>query len=269
MVHEPASIAGQNDAQSIAKYVDYSAAVCIPIIVCFAALRTYGKILILKKTWDDLVCMLSLVTTLTYIALGLALVHAGDALGRHFENQSIEEKQRRLSSGYQAIYGPFVWLVKLTIFILYIEIFGSIRWLRLSAFIGALFTGMVYLGSMIVFLVFCSPFVVEWTSQRCHRAAPFLASVGVVNFVSDLFLIVLPLPAVWNLQLPRKKKVAISVIFMTGTVSVSSQPSCWSSRLTGSRALVASALGFYYRYRLYLKNGGDVTYSTIPTIVMA
>jgi len=39
---------------------------------------------------------------------------------------------------------------------------------------------------------------------------------GIFNVVSDFYLLVVPLPAVWGLQLPRKKRVEILAIFGTG-----------------------------------------------------
>ena len=45
-----------------------------------------------------------------------------------------------------------------------------------------------------------------------------MVGLGVVSVLSDLYLIILPLPAVWNLQLPLRRKLAVSAMFFTGTV---------------------------------------------------
>ena len=39
---------------------------------------------------------------------------------------------------------------------------------------------------------------------------------GAVGVVTDFFIFCLPLPVLWQLQLPPKKKVGVSAIFMTG-----------------------------------------------------
>jgi len=41
---------------------------------------------------------------------------------------------------------------------------------------------------------------------------------GVVNVVSDFYLLVVPLPAVWGLKLPLKKRFGILAIFGTGSL---------------------------------------------------
>ena len=134
----------------------------------------------------------------------------------------------RLSMLHQAIYGPLIWLVNLSLSLLYIEMFGRLKWLRIGAYTGVLISGIFYFSSVAIFLASCSPrtgqsqkeFLLAWSSPQCHRIAPFLVSIGAVNIASDLYLIILPLPAVWQLQMPKRKKVGISVVFLTGTMYI-------------------------------------------------
>ncbi len=39
---------------------------------------------------------------------------------------------------------------------------------------------------------------------------------GAVNVASDLYIFYLPIPVVWNLQLPLKKKLGVLATFTTG-----------------------------------------------------
>lgn len=39
---------------------------------------------------------------------------------------------------------------------------------------------------------------------------------GTINLLSDFYLLVVPIPAVLALQLPKKKKIGVIAIFMTG-----------------------------------------------------
>jgi hypothetical protein len=43
---------------------------------------------------------------------------------------------------------------------------------------------------------------------------------GSVNLFTDLFLLVLPLPAVYELNLPRGRKAGVMAIFLTGSMYV-------------------------------------------------
>ena len=215
--------------KSKACLVYYSATVCIPIILSFSGLRCYGKFYILKKTWDDLICLIGVVLGLTYIALGIALVRSRNAFGIHqWELTSFDTTSRllRLSLVQNAVYGPLIWLIKLSVFFLYIEIFGRLRWIKIGAYLGATLSGLYYFGWFITFLVWCTPretrspkdYVHAWGSSRCTWMGPLLFITGAVNIVSDVYMMFLPLPAIWKLQLPKKKKIGISIVFLTGAM---------------------------------------------------
>ena len=43
---------------------------------------------------------------------------------------------------------------------------------------------------------------------------------GIFNVVSDFYLLILPIPVVWQLQMPSKRKIGVCAIFMTGILYV-------------------------------------------------
>ena len=86
-------------------------------------------------------------------------------------------------------------------------------------------TGLFYNASMIAYLVVCAPtdgqsqfaYISALASPRCTQTRRPLAVIqGAVNVISDLYLIILPLPAVWSLQISFRRKISISAIFLTG-----------------------------------------------------
>ncbi|KAL9636436.1 MAG: hypothetical protein Q9164_002821 [Protoblastenia rupestris] len=93
---------------------------------------------------------------------------------------------------------------------------------------GMVITGLFYLASMIAFVVMCAPkdghsqssYLRALALPQCARARESQIGVGVVNVVSDLYLILLPLPAVWGLQMPFRKKLGVSSMFLTGSIAV-------------------------------------------------
>lgn len=137
----------------------------------------------------------------------------------------------QLGTIIQAVYGPCIWLIKLALFVLYLEVFGLLRWLRYLVFIGAFVTGIFYITVGVSFIVFCIPtdghsrfsYVSALEAPRCTRpTGPLGIALAVVNVVSDLYLILIPLPAVWSLQLPLRRKLGISAMFLTGSMLDSS-----------------------------------------------
>ncbi|KAL8892974.1 MAG: hypothetical protein Q9192_005539 [Flavoplaca navasiana] len=124
----------------------------------------------------------------------------------------------------EMIYGPSIWMIKLSLFLLYLEIFGRLRWLRLLVYYGILVTGLVYLGIMIAMAAYCAPkngytkfdYLSAIAADECARNDYLNTWPGLFNILSDFYLLILPLPAVWGLQLPTRKKLGICAMFLTG-----------------------------------------------------
>lgn len=56
-------------------------------------------------------------------------------------------------------------------------------------------------------------------SPQCRALNTSLATVvRAANVVSDLYLLVLPLPAVWALNLDIKRRLGVSAMFLTGSM---------------------------------------------------
>ena len=87
-------------------------------------------------------------------------------------------------------------------------------------------TGLFYFASAVVFAVPCSPrsghdqaaYFKALASPGFLRTRPLVAVSAAASVASDLYLVVLPLPAVWSLQLPFRKKIGVSAMFLTGSV---------------------------------------------------
>ena len=91
-------------------------------------------------------------------------------------------------------------------------------------YLGIALVLAMYTAGMAVYGYLCLPHHGEnWLqaglSSRCHRQFIMIGYVrGPFNVVSDFYLLLLPLPAVWQLQLPLQKKLGISAIFLTGSL---------------------------------------------------
>ena len=78
------------------------------------------------------------------------------------------------------------------------------------------------LGTVIGYGILCVPKPgVSWeladATYNCMVNADLLAVIlGAISIFSDVFILCIPIPVVWNLHLPTKKKVGVSAIFTTG-----------------------------------------------------
>ena len=116
---------------------------------------------------------------------------------------------------------PYIF-VKLTFFILYWNIFNPFRWLKFGIIGGAGIVVSVYTAFMIACLVGSVP-----PPGRSWLEGPKTGSesigerltipLAVVALVSDVYILILPISGVLRLQLSRKRKLGLSMLFMAGT----------------------------------------------------
>ncbi|KAI8935591.1 hypothetical protein NX059_008158 [Plenodomus lindquistii] len=76
------------------------------------------------------------------------------------------------------------------------------------------------------FIVFqCVPISAAWNTlarikAQCVDQHFSVHGPGVVNTLLDIYVFVLPIPTLWNLQMPRRKKIAIMSVFAFGAGAV-------------------------------------------------
>ena len=79
-----------------------------------------------------------------------------------------------------------------------------------------------YLFSNLLTQIFgCTPVDKNWkpdTPGHCIVLIKAVYAYGSMNFISDFFIFLLPLPMVWGLQLSRKDKLGVTLVFMGGAM---------------------------------------------------
>lgn len=219
--------------------------------------RVYTKSFIVRKySWDDLTLTFGVVGSITYYVAFIWGAQKGK-LGAHFWDVSIAEISSLdlLIPSYLVIVltSPTMMFIKVTFFFLYLQNFQPKRWLRISAFVGAVFTLWFYLAMTIALFISSSPRHGEtWLS---HMAQPDQLSLdvavpqAVVGLAIDIYILVLPIIAVSQLNLPKRQKIGVILIFMTGLL-----------------ACLSSLLSMYYRN--ILLRSKDVTWALMPVITV-
>lgn len=119
------------------------------------------------------------------------------------------------------VYGPAVFFAKLSLFLLYLRLFRPSQWTKILIYFGIVTTFAYYTATTVTFGVLCIPRPGEsWMesdfSPSCRKSIVMTYIQGVFNVVSDFYLLLLPVPVVWNLQMPLRKKIGVLTIFMTG-----------------------------------------------------
>ena len=132
------------------------------------------------------------------------------------------------SLNYQPVY-IITWLAsivlpftKLTFLIFYTQLFRPFKWLRVLCYIGIVFTSLAFLGFFIAQMALLTPHPGEqWLEmdmdpreQAClkYLSLPITStSLGI-----DLYIFVLPMLGVSKLQMSRRRKLGVVLMFLTG-----------------------------------------------------
>jgi hypothetical protein len=123
-----------------------------------------------------------------------------------------------MSNWVTTIVWPFA---KLSFFLLYIDLFRPMKWLRYSSYVGATVTVLFYTSVLIATLVFTVPAPGEpWLkvgqSPRHVGAINLTLPIACMSLVLDVYILLLPITAVQKLQLPFRRKMGVMAIFLTG-----------------------------------------------------
>ncbi|MCJ1242111.1 hypothetical protein MMC14_010118, partial [Varicellaria rhodocarpa] len=118
--------------------------------------------------------------------------------------------------------GITFFFIKLSILLLYLRIFSLNLRTRYFIYFGVSAIFVFTVVSTILYGVLCVPHKHEsWqetsASPRCSSSQEGLETAnGVFNAVSDIYILLLPLPSIWRLQLPMRKKTGLIATFLTG-----------------------------------------------------
>ena len=149
--------------------------------------------------------------------------------------------------------GPTTFFAKAAVLALYYRIFRPHHWMRYCVFAGLIFAFCLYWVTVPLFSYFCASHNGFWDSSissQCSRISIFGPIFGTADIALGIYIMLLPIPAVLQLQLSLKKKLGVIFIFMHGIF-----------------ALVGSAAGLYYRVQLS-KGGNALFYQTVVMICL-
>lgn len=107
---------------------------------------------------------------------------------------------------------------RLAILLLYIEIFRRPGFIRVGVATAAV-VGLYYVACVLTICLICSPINFNWNRSiegTCAHTTAVEIFSAAFNMVLDVWVVWLPLPILWQLQMPKKKKLGISATFALG-----------------------------------------------------
>ncbi|KAI0398739.1 hypothetical protein F4802DRAFT_613994 [Xylaria palmicola] len=212
MAAEAISAAARADAPISSAELIGVVTLYIAISTVFTVARVYTRFFIHQQLWwDDWTMFLAWLGTIALCTIQLLMLQHGAGV-------NIWE----LWLDIQMVARIAIFFARLSILLLYIRIFfpigtaRSIFWWIIQAVI---WLNVLYSVSLILVLTLqCVPYHLPW-GNSCVNQYLVLVLASVINIISDIAVLAIPIASVMRLRTTRKKKWAIWALFAFGTLA--------------------------------------------------
>ncbi|GFF76359.1 hypothetical protein IFM61606_03816 [Aspergillus udagawae] len=197
-------------------------ATCLAISTILVWMRMYSKLLITKAPgWEDFCCVLAWMGLVAYVVITFEADKYGNGIHIWEVDESDLQRYSKWANTSQIIYGPLIFITKLSVILLYLRVFApsfrsktflcihALIWLNLG----------FYFADTIVKIFECSPRAKIWDKTlkgHCININIPIIVTSSINVASDFLILVLPIVSVWRLQMRNSKKWGTSAIFAAG-----------------------------------------------------
>lgn len=109
-------------------------------------------------------------------------------------------------------------LIKTSMCLLYLGIF-PMRSFQISVYIAIAICNAFALMVILSTTFICIPVKMSFdptVQGHCGNRNALWLIIGILNILTDLLVVILPIPVVWGLQIPQKKRIALVGIFSLG-----------------------------------------------------
>ncbi|KAL8780406.1 MAG: hypothetical protein Q9213_006491 [Squamulea squamosa] len=111
-------------------------------------------------------------------------------------------------------------MTKISILLFYIQLFPT-KVFRIAAYSLIVVVTVWMIQQVLAILLLCRPISINWdvsvTGTCGNVAANCMAGAG-VNTLTDILILILPMPIIWHLHVPLRNKLILSLIFGFGSL---------------------------------------------------
>lgn len=114
-------------------------------------------------------------------------------------------------------------VVKFSILIQYLRTFGVMAYMRICAWTLITVSSAWGVMVVVVLLTKCQPLAYNWDKSldgRCIDETLFYKIGTAINVVGDFLILVLPMPAIWSLNVRLSKKLQVVAVFVIASMYV-------------------------------------------------
>ena len=130
------------------------------------------------------------------------------------------------------LWAPAIMCIKLSILIVYYKIFSvNQRWFKIALWANGIYAGGLGITATFIFIFQCWPIHYYWTrfvayygfdppKGSCLPQLAHLVTPQILSTVSDIVILLLPIPIIMGLQVKTSRKIALFFVFLLGAFTV-------------------------------------------------
>ena len=112
--------------------------------------------------------------------------------------------------------------IKMSLLLMYYRTFLANNRFRIAIYAVGTVTIVWFLASFWDTLFQCKPIEASWNhsipNAKCQNIEKAALGTGISNLILDVVFIALPIPVIWDLNLPRRIKTSLTGIFLLGVL---------------------------------------------------
>ncbi|KAL8997507.1 MAG: hypothetical protein Q9188_006310 [Gyalolechia gomerana] len=196
----------------------------------FVALRFLARN-VARTPWglDDFLILPSLLFCWGIAILSLVMVYAC-GVGHHADYIMAIDPETYTSWAKSAvaveiIYCTSVVFPKLSILAMYLRLFPVKKVYRYSIFVLMFIITTNGIAGIFTSGLSCRPLATRWKPElggECINVTYYWRYISLANIISDVAMLILPLPVVWNLHVSLPQKLSLTILFLTGSFGLTS-----------------------------------------------
>ncbi|KAK2613136.1 hypothetical protein N8I77_000065 [Diaporthe amygdali] len=195
----------------------------LSLATIFTGTRLYTRFTVYQQFWwDDWSMLVAWMGTIVLCTLLVMMMQHGGGM-HHADTPVAEYKQYvELFQDLQMVARTSMFFAKLSILLLYIRLFfpkgvtrSALWWIiQIVVWLNFLYT----VGLILAIALQCVPYNKPYGSS-CVNQYMVLISASIINIISDLLVLLIPMASVWRLNMSRRRKWAVWALFAFGTLA--------------------------------------------------
>ncbi|KAJ5562498.1 Integral membrane protein [Penicillium sp. DV-2018c] len=189
------------------------------LATCFVAMRMFTRVKLMRRVeGNDWMVMIALANS--YVFMALDVIEAVSGMGMHLEDIPPHILERQMKAFWLTIpfYNAAVLCAKASILLQYFRVFPTKR-MRIICWIMITVLGVYGTWAIISAFFNCVPVAKFWdTSLKgfCLSKKGLWFSNASMHIATDIAILIIPIPALMAVDLPRRQKIALMIMFGLG-----------------------------------------------------